>query len=147
MLGDVGIARHVRGRRRCELGRYDERDRLFGRFLRDGDRAVAQEDLPGALVELLSRGRGGQDPTVARLRRRNDRPRPQDQRQAGLRSDPDVQTMEDALGLSFLEHELDAFSAKHTDEKLLEIRSSTSRNDVNAAGARPMSTVTLDSAF
>jgi hypothetical protein len=32
-----------------------------------------------------------------------------------LRSNPDTQTMEDALCLVFLEHELDAFMAKHTD--------------------------------
>jgi hypothetical protein len=39
----------------------------------------------------------------------------------GLRSDPDVQTMEDALCLSFIEHEFDAFAAKHEDQKLIEI--------------------------
>jgi hypothetical protein len=39
----------------------------------------------------------------------------------GLRSDPDVQTMEDALCLSFLEHELAAFCDKHPDDKLIEI--------------------------
>ena len=39
----------------------------------------------------------------------------------GLRSDPDVQTMEDALCLSFVEHEFDAFAAKHDDQKLIEI--------------------------
>jgi hypothetical protein len=39
----------------------------------------------------------------------------------GLRSDPDVQTMEDALCLSFIEHEFDAFAAKHDDQKLIEI--------------------------
>jgi hypothetical protein len=39
----------------------------------------------------------------------------------GIRSDPDVQTMEDALCLSFIEHEFDAFAAKHQDQKLIEI--------------------------
>jgi hypothetical protein len=39
----------------------------------------------------------------------------------GMRSDPDVQTMEDALCLSFVEHEFDAFAAKHDDQKLIEI--------------------------
>lgn len=39
----------------------------------------------------------------------------------GLKSDPDVQTMEDALCLSFLEHELETFSGKHPDEKVIEI--------------------------
>jgi hypothetical protein len=43
----------------------------------------------------------------------------------GLRSDPDVQAMEDALCLSFLEHELDAFSAKHSDDKVVDILAKT----------------------
>jgi hypothetical protein len=51
--------------------------------------------------------------TIERVRRINAK--------QGLRSDPDVQTMEDALCLSFLEHELEAFAAKHDDAKLIEI--------------------------
>ena len=48
----------------------------------------------------------------------------------GLRSDPDVQTMEDALCLSFIEHEFDAFAAKHDDKKLIEIlRKSLEKNE------------------
>jgi hypothetical protein len=43
----------------------------------------------------------------------------------GLRSDPDVQTMEDALCLSFLEHELEPFCEKHSDQKLIEILQKT----------------------
>jgi hypothetical protein len=43
----------------------------------------------------------------------------------GLRSDPDVQTMEDALCLSFLEHELAAFCEKHADQKVIEILQKT----------------------
>jgi hypothetical protein len=43
----------------------------------------------------------------------------------GLRSDPDVQTMEDALCLSFLEYELEPFAEKHTDEKVVEILQKT----------------------
>jgi hypothetical protein len=39
----------------------------------------------------------------------------------GMQSNPDVQTMEDALCLSFLEHELAEFATKHPDLKLLEI--------------------------
>jgi hypothetical protein len=39
----------------------------------------------------------------------------------GLRSDPEVQSMEDALCLSFLEHELEAFAARHADDKIVEI--------------------------
>jgi hypothetical protein len=43
----------------------------------------------------------------------------------GLRSDPEVQSMEDALCLSFLEHELEAFAARHTDDKIVEILQKT----------------------
>jgi len=38
-----------------------------------------------------------------------------------MREHPDVQTMEDALCLSFIEHELEAFAAKHPDPKLTRI--------------------------
>ena len=37
----------------------------------------------------------------------------------GLKTNPDVQAMEDALCLSFLEHEFSTFSAKHDDDKVL----------------------------
>jgi hypothetical protein len=43
----------------------------------------------------------------------------------GLRSNPDVQTMEDALCLAFLEHEIGAFAEKHDDDKLIEILKKT----------------------
>jgi hypothetical protein len=39
----------------------------------------------------------------------------------GIRLNADVQTMEDALCLSFLEHEYAEFSKKHDDRKLIEI--------------------------
>lgn len=45
----------------------------------------------------------------------------------GLRSNPDVQAMEDALCLSFLEHELADFSEKHSDDKLIDIIAKTWR--------------------
>jgi hypothetical protein len=40
---------------------------------------------------------------------------------------PDVQTMEDALCLSFLEHELDEFAHKHPDDKVIDILAKTWR--------------------
>lgn len=43
----------------------------------------------------------------------------------GLRGNPDTQTMEDALCLSFLEHEFDEFSAKHPEQKVVEILQKT----------------------
>ncbi len=42
-------------------------------------------------------------------------------------TDPEVQTMEDALCLAFLEHEFPAFSAKHPDDKLVTILRKTWR--------------------
>jgi uncharacterized protein DUF4202 len=39
----------------------------------------------------------------------------------GLQTQPDVQTMEDALCLSFLEHELEEFASKHPDAKVVHI--------------------------
>jgi len=61
----------------------------------------------------------------------------------GLRSDPDVQTMEDALCLSFMEHELEGFSEKHTDDKIVEILRKTwkkmSARGHEAALALPLS--------
>jgi hypothetical protein len=43
----------------------------------------------------------------------------------GLRKNPDVQLMEDALCLSFLEHDFLPFSEKHADEKLVHILKET----------------------
>jgi Domain of unknown function (DUF4202) len=43
----------------------------------------------------------------------------------GLHSNPDTQTMEDALCLTFLEHEFEAFAEKHSDEKLVNILQKT----------------------
>jgi hypothetical protein len=39
----------------------------------------------------------------------------------GLQTQADVQTMEDALCLSFLEHELEEFASKHPDDKVVQI--------------------------
>lgn len=45
----------------------------------------------------------------------------------GLGKNDDVQTMEDALCLSFMEHELDEFSASQDDEKMIGILRTTWR--------------------
>ncbi len=39
----------------------------------------------------------------------------------GLKTNPETQLMEDALCLSFLEHEFDAFAAKYDDDKVIDI--------------------------
>lgn len=44
-----------------------------------------------------------------------------------LKTNPDSQTMEDALCLAFLEHEFSAFAAKHEDEKVIDIVQKTWR--------------------
>lgn len=44
-----------------------------------------------------------------------------------LSRDPDVQTMEDALCLSFLEHELAEFASRHPDDKVISILRKTWR--------------------
>jgi hypothetical protein len=43
----------------------------------------------------------------------------------GLHSNPDTRTMEDALCLSFMDHELERFATKHSDEKLVTILKKT----------------------
>lgn len=45
----------------------------------------------------------------------------------GLRTSPDTQAMEDALCLSFLEHEFSDFAAKHEDDKVIDIVQKTWR--------------------
>lgn len=45
----------------------------------------------------------------------------------GLKTNPDSQKMEDALCLSFLEHEFSAFAAKHPDDKVIDIVQKTWR--------------------
>lgn len=62
----------------------------------------------------------GYDPAVREAVRRI-------QLKQGLTTEPDVQTMEDALCLSFLEHELAAFSLEHADDKVIDIIAKTWR--------------------
>lgn len=45
----------------------------------------------------------------------------------GLTTEPDVQTMEDALCLAFLEHELAEFSREHPEDKVIDIIAKTWR--------------------
>ena len=45
----------------------------------------------------------------------------------GMSENPDVQTMEDALCLSFIQHELDDFADKHEDAKMIRILHETWR--------------------
>ncbi len=66
----------------------------------------------------------------------------------GLRTNPDTQSMEDALCLSFLENEIEDFAAKHDDTKLLGIVRKTWRkmsdNAHSIARELPMSSRVSD---
>jgi hypothetical protein len=70
-------------------------------------------------AEKILRGLGYGDEVLLPLR--------QIQLKQGLSSDPDVQTMEDALCLSFLEHELSDFAREHPDDKVIDIIAKTWR--------------------
>jgi hypothetical protein len=65
----------------------------------------------------ILRAAGYAEDTIERVRRINTKQE--------LQRDPEVQTMEDALCLSFLEHELAEFSARHPRPKTLEILAKT----------------------
>jgi hypothetical protein len=62
----------------------------------------------GVLTEV-----GYDDATIARVDRLL--------RKQGLKRDPEVQTLEDVVCLVFLEHDFDAFAAKHADDKVVDI--------------------------
>lgn len=51
----------------------------------------------------------------------------------GLKTNPDTQAIEDALCLSFLEHEFSEFAAKHDDDKVIDIVQKTWRKMSDAA--------------
>lgn len=53
----------------------------------------------------------------------------------GIKQDPDVQSIEDALCLVFLEHELEEFAGKHPREKVVDILQKTWRK-MSADGQR-----------
>jgi hypothetical protein len=67
----------------------------------------------------ILRALGYDDATVERVRAINQK--------RALKQDPDVQTMEDALCLVFLEFEAEEFAAKHPEEKVVDILRKTWR--------------------
>ena len=66
-----------------------------------------------AEAERILRSVGYDEATIAQVKKLN--------LKQGLRSDPSTQVIEDALCLSFLEHELAEFAAKHEREKVVDI--------------------------
>ena len=79
---------------------YLEWRKALGRFHADRSSEILREA-------------GYDEQTVERVRTINQK--------RGIKSDADVQTMEDALCLAFLEHELDEFMGKHPPEKVVDI--------------------------
>jgi hypothetical protein len=69
-------------------------------------------------AEIL-RSAGYDDATVERVRFINEK--------KSLKADADVQTMEDALCLVFLEYEIEEFATKHAEDKLIDILQKTWR--------------------
>jgi len=109
----LALAAHCQHLRRWEIPRSDyEAGRLgylkwrkaLGRF--HADRAG----------EIL-RGLGYPEEVLLAVR--------QIQTKQGMLLHPDVQAMEDALCLSFLEHELGEFAVKHPDDKVIDIIAKT----------------------
>jgi hypothetical protein len=72
-----------------------------------------------ARASEILRDEGYDDETIERVSRINQK--------KSLKQDADVQTMEDALCLVFLEHEIDDFAAKHDPEKVVDILQKTWR--------------------
>lgn len=64
-------------------------------------------------AEAILRQVGYDDATIAAVRRLN--------LKQGLKTDPNTQLIEDALCLSFLEHEFAEFAAKHDPDKVVDI--------------------------
>lgn len=86
-------------------------------------------------AEAVLRSVGYDDDMIDRVRRIN--------LKRSLKLDADTQTMEDALCLSFLEHELVDFSSKHADEKVVDILRKTWRK-MSARGRELGTTIALD---
>lgn len=64
-------------------------------------------------------------------------------RKERLKQDADAQTLEDVICLVFLEHEADAFIAKHDDDKVRDILAKTARK-MSAAGLAEASRLALE---
>jgi hypothetical protein len=100
------LASHCQHLRRWEVPRTSQPEGRIG-YLKWRKAAAA---FHAEQAERILRGVGCDEQTMAAVRRINLKQDPG--------SDPDVQTMEDALCLSFLEHELSEFAAKHAADKL-----------------------------
>jgi hypothetical protein len=103
------LASHCQHLCRWELPRGDFPDGRIGYL--SWRKALARKHADKA-SELL-REAGYDEPTITQVRQIN--------LKQGLHANADTQTIEDALCLAFLEHELEAFASKHPDEKVVDI--------------------------
>jgi hypothetical protein len=78
----------------------------------------------------ILRSVGYDEETIERVRSINQK--------KSLKLDSDVQTMEDALCLAFLEHEIDDFAVKHADDKVVDILAKTWRKMSNRGHAEAL---------
>lgn len=109
----LALASHCQHLRRWEVPRTDYERGRVGYLKWRKALARFHADCAG---EILSR-EGYDAETLAAVRQIN--------LKQGMQHNPDVQTMEDALCLSFLEHEIGEFAAKHPDDKLIDIIAKT----------------------
>ena len=109
------LASHCQHLRRWELPRSEYEPGRIGYLKWRKALARFHADQAGTILQQLGYGE-----EVLRAVR-------QIQLKQGLLTDPDVQSMEDALCLSFLEHELGEFALQHPDEKVIDIIAKTWR--------------------
>ena len=105
----LALAAHCQHLRRWELPRESHEPGRIGYLT--WRKALARFHADRA-AEIL-RGLGYDEELLAEVRRIN--------LKQGLHTHPDVQVMEDALCLSFLEHELEEFATRYESDKVVEI--------------------------
>jgi hypothetical protein len=109
------LASHCQHLRRWEIPRKSYPDGRIGylEWRKELSRFHARK-----AAEIL-REQGYDDETIQRVERINQK--------KAIKIDPEVQAIEDALCLVFLEYEFEEFSAKHEDDKIIDIVQKTWR--------------------
>jgi hypothetical protein len=109
----LALASHCQHLRRWELPRSDYEQGRIGYLKWRKALARFHADRAGEILSSV----GYDAETLSAVRQIN--------LKQSMQHNPDVQTMEDALCLSFLEHEIGEFAAKHPDDKLIDIIAKT----------------------